>query len=140
MKIKGYKGNFYWSDVGTLEAYRAAQRDVLTGKVNVRIPGAWQGERLWADHSARVHPTVSLEGGVLIGQDAVVGRGVTVTGETTVGGGCWIQPAATVKRSILLSGACVGKGAYLENCIVGPGYYVRSGECIRDGALVQRAL
>jgi hypothetical protein len=34
----------------------------------------------------------------------------------------------------------VGDGAYLEDCIVGPGYEVRPGERIRGGALVRGAL
>jgi mannose-1-phosphate guanylyltransferase len=138
-KLTGYQGDFYWSDIGTLEAYRAAQHDVFTGKVRVRIPGARKGEGLWACRSAQLHPTATVEGGVLIGEDVVIGRGVNIAGETTVGSGCWIRPTATVKRSILLPGACVGEGTYLEDCIVGPGYYVRPGERIRGGALVRGA-
>ena len=34
-RFVGYQGNFYWSDIGTLEAYRQAQYDVLSGKVRV---------------------------------------------------------------------------------------------------------
>jgi mannose-1-phosphate guanylyltransferase len=138
-KFTGYEGDFYWSDIGTLEAYRTAQHDVLTGKVRVRIPGARKGGGLWACRSAQLHPTATVEGGVLVGEDVVIGRGVAITGDTTVGSGCWIRPTATVKRSILLPGACVGEGAYLEDCIVGPGYYVRPGERIRGGALVRGA-
>src|SRR3712207_2441514 len=29
-RFAGYEGNFYWSDIGTLEAYRKAQYDVLS--------------------------------------------------------------------------------------------------------------
>lgn len=32
-RFVGYQGRFYWSDVGTLEAYRNAQFDMLSGKV-----------------------------------------------------------------------------------------------------------
>src|SRR5829696_6496388 len=32
-RFAGYQGDFYWSDIGTLEAYRQAQYDVLSGKV-----------------------------------------------------------------------------------------------------------
>ena len=138
-KFIGYQGDFYWSDIGTLEAYRTAQYDVLTRKVRARIPGTRKEEGLWARRGAQLHPTVAFTGGVLVGQDAVVGRDVTLIGDTTVGSGCWIRPAATIKRSILLPDACVGEGAHLEDCIVGPGYYVRPGEHIRGGALVRGA-
>jgi mannose-1-phosphate guanylyltransferase len=68
-------------------------------------------------------------------RDAAIGRGVTLSGSVTIGQGCWVHPGATVKSSVLLPGAHVGSGAYLESCIVGSGYDVRPGESIRGGAL-----
>ena len=142
-KLTGYEGDFYWSDIGTLGAYRAAQQDVFAGKVHVNIPGSTLGARkpgsVWAGRGAQIHPTATSTGGVLVGRDAVVGRGVTIEGNTTVGSGCWVRPAATLKRSILLPGAYVGEGAYLEDCIVGPGYYVPPGEHIRGATLARAA-
>ena len=137
-RFVGYQGNFYWSDIGTLQAYRQAQYDVLSGKVRVRIPGEKRGESLWVGKDAQIHPSANAQGYVVVGRDAVVGRGVTLSGDVTVGSDCWIRPGATIKRSILLPGASVGDGAYLEDCIVGHGYDVRPGETIRGGALIRR--
>jgi mannose-1-phosphate guanylyltransferase len=139
-RFAGYEGNFYWSDIGTLETYRQAQYDVLSGRVRVKIPGEKHGESLWVGKDAQIHPSATIEGHVLVGRDAVVGRGVTLSGDVTVGTDCWVRPGATIKRSILLPGASVGDGAYLEDCIVGHGYDVRPGETIRGGALIRRAL
>ena len=135
-RFVGYEGDFYWSDVGTLAAYRQAQHDALSGKVGVRIPGRWHGRGLWVDRDAWLHPGGILDGGAVIGPDAVVGRGVTLSGGVTVGDGCWIHPGATIKRSTLLPGSCVGEGAYLEDCIIGPGYGVRAGDTVLGEALV----
>lgn len=137
-KFVGYQGDFYWSDIGTLQAYRQAQYDVLSGKVGVRVPGEKRGEGLWVGEDAQIHPSATIEGHVLVGRDAVIGRGVTLAGDVTVGTDCWVRPGATIKRSILLPGASVGDGAYLEDCIVGHGYDVRPGETIRGGALIRR--
>ena len=140
-RFVGYQGDFYWSDIGTLEAYRQAQYDVLSGKVKVRIPGEKRGESFWVGKYAQIHPAANIEGHVLVGRDAVVGRGVTLSGDVTVGSGCWVRPDATIKRSILLPGASVGDGAYIEDCIIGHAlqqprrYDVRPGETIRGGAL-----
>ncbi len=139
-RFVGYQGNFYWSDIGTLQAYREAQYDVLSGRVRVRIPGEKRGDSLWVGEDAQIHPSANIDGHVLVGRDAVVGRGVTLLGDVTVGSDCWIRPNATIKRSILLPGASVGDGAYLEDCIVGHGYDVRPGETIRGGALIRRSL
>jgi mannose-1-phosphate guanylyltransferase len=138
-RFVGYRGDFYWSDVGNLEAYRAAQSDVLSGKVRVKIPGQRLGKNLWIDRGARLHPTVNLEGPVVLGQEAVIGREATLCGDVTIGPGCWVHPGATVKSSILLPGSQIGREAYLEGCIVGPDYEVRSRECIRGGALSRSA-
>ena len=138
-KFVGYQGDFYWSDIGTLEAYRQAQYDVLSGRVRVRVPGEKRGDSLWVGEDAQIHPSVDIEGHVLVGKDAVIGRGVTLSGDVTVGTDCWVRPGATIKRSILLPGASVGDGAYLEDCIVGHGYDVRPGETIRGGALIRRS-
>ena len=137
-RFVGYQGNFYWSDIGTLQAYRQAQYDVLSDKVKVEIPGEKRGESLWVGEDAQIHPTVKMDGYVVVGRDAVVGRDVVLAGDVTVGSDCWIRPNATIKRSILLPGASVGDGAYLEDCIVGHGYDVRAGETIRGGALIRR--
>ena len=139
-RFVGYQGNFYWSDIGTLEAYRQAQYDVLSGKVRVKVPGEKRGQSLWVGENAQLHPSAKLEGYIVVGRDAVIGRGVSLSGDVTVGTDCWIRPNATIKRSILLPGASIGDGAYLEDCIVGHGYDVRSGETIRGGALMRRTL
>ena len=138
-RFVGYQGHFYWSDIGTLQAYREAQYDVLSGRVKVKIPGEKRGESLWVGEDAQIHPTANIEGHVLVGRDAVIGRDVTLTGDVTVGTDCWIRPGAAIKRSILLPGASIGDGAYLEDCIVGHGYNVRPGETIRGGALIRSA-
>ena len=138
-RFVGYQGDFYWSDIGTLTAYRQAQYDVLSGRVGVEIPGEKRGEGLWVGEDAQIHPAANIDGHVLVGRDAVVGRGVTLSGDVTVGTDCWVRPDATIKRSILLPGSIVGDGSYLEDCIVGHGYNVRPGETIRGGALIRRS-
>src|SRR3712207_3203531 len=59
-RFVGYQGDFYWSDIGTLEAYRQAQYDVLSGKVRVEIPGEKRGEGLWVGEDAQIHPSTTI--------------------------------------------------------------------------------
>ena len=101
--------------------YRQAQYDALSGRVNIRVPGERRGEDIWIGENAQVHPTTCFEGCAVVGEDAVVVRDVVMSGHVTLGGGCWVRPRATIKRSILLPGSSVGDGAYVEDCIVGYG-------------------
>src|SRR5919199_1252811 len=78
-RFVGYQGNFYWSDIGTLEAYRQAQYDVLSGKVRVKVPGEKRGQSLWIGENAQIHPSAVLEGYAVVGRDAVIGRDVTLS-------------------------------------------------------------
>jgi NDP-sugar pyrophosphorylase family protein len=137
-RFVGYQGDFYWSDIGTLEAYRQAQYDVLSGKVKVEVPGEKRAETIWIGKNALVHPSASLKEYVVVGENAVVGRDVVLSGHVTVGSDCWVRPGCVIGGSILLPGASVGEGAHLEDCIVGYGYDVRAGEIIRGGALTRR--
>jgi mannose-1-phosphate guanylyltransferase len=141
-KMVGYEGAFYWSDIGTLEAYKQAQHDALSGRVAVEVPGERWGRSLWIGEKARIHPSSygRIDGCAFVGPDAVVGRGTSLSGIVAIGSGCRVSDGAKIKDSILLPGSSVGDGAYLEDCIVGPGYEVRPGERIRGGALVRGAL
>jgi NDP-sugar pyrophosphorylase family protein len=141
-KIVGYEGVFYWSDIGTLEAYKQAQRDALSGWVAVEVPGEMWGKSLWVGEKARIHPSSygRMHGCTFIGPNAVVGRVEGLSGAVTAGSGCRVSDGVTIKESILLSGASVGDGAYLEDCIVGPDYAVRPGERIRGSVLVRGVL
>jgi mannose-1-phosphate guanylyltransferase len=138
-KMAGYEGDFYWSDIGTLRAYRAAQRDALLGRVVVKMPGERWGRNLWVGEKAQIHPSAYglMNGYAFVGPKATIGRGASLCGVVSVGDECWVSDGATVKQSVLLPGSSVGSGAYLEDCIVGPGYEVRPEEQIRGGALVR---
>jgi NDP-sugar pyrophosphorylase family protein len=134
-RFVGCEGEFYWSDIGTLQAYREAHHAVLSGQVGVTVPGERRGESFWVGEDARIHSSARLDGSVAVGRDAVIGEDVALAEDVTVGTGCQVHTGATIKRSILLPGASVGDQAYLEDCIVGYDYYVRPGERISGGTL-----
>jgi mannose-1-phosphate guanylyltransferase len=141
-KVAGHdEGEFYWSDIGTLELYRTAQSDALSGEVSVEVPGERCGQGPWIAADARLHPSVYrlIEGYAFVGSNAVIGRGASLSQGAAIGVGCRVSNGATVKQSVLLPGSSVGSGAYVEDCIVGIGYEIRPGERIRGGALVRGA-
>ena len=140
-KVVGYEGGFYWSDIGTLRSYKEAQCDALSGRVAVEVPGERWGKGLSYGEKAHIHPSAfgRISGYAYVGKEAVIGRGASLSAFAAVGDDCRVGEEATVKKSVLLPGASVGDGAYLEDCIVGPGYEVRPGEVIKSDALVRGA-
>jgi bifunctional UDP-N-acetylglucosamine pyrophosphorylase / glucosamine-1-phosphate N-acetyltransferase len=89
-----------------------------------------------------LHPeTTRVEAEVRIGEDTVIGPGVSLLGATTVGAGAEIGPHAT------LIGSKVGDGALVlhsyvvdseigERATVGPFAYLRPGTVLREGSKV----
>ena len=141
-RVVGYDaGGFYWSDIGTLSAYKEAQRDVLAGLVKVEVDGERWGKDLWVGEKARIHPSAygHIQGHAFVGTGAEVGPGASFSGSVTIGHHCRVGDGAMVKRSVLLPGAIVGNGAYLEDCIIGPGYEVGPGERFLGEALMREA-
>lgn len=135
-RIAGYEGDFYWSDVGTLDAYWSAQRDALSGRVGIRLPGERRSEHLWMEGGTGLHQTATVTGRVVVGRNALVGQDAVLLGDTTVGEACRVMPGAMVVNSVLMPGCCIGRGASVEGCIVGPGYRVPAGERVRGLVLI----
>jgi mannose-1-phosphate guanylyltransferase len=126
-KVVGYEGDFYWSDIGTLGSYRAAQRDALSGRVAVKVPGERWGKGLWIAEKTQIHPSTygRISGYAVVGPKAVLGRRASLSGVVTVGDCCRVSDGATLKQSVLLPDLSVRSEAYLEDCVVGPAYEVR---------------
>lgn len=141
-RVAGYnvRGS-YWSDIGTLSAYKKAQRDVLAGLVKVEVDGELWGRNLWIGEKARIHPSAygRIQGKAFIGTGAQIGPDASLSEGATVGRHCRVGDGATVRGSVLLPGATVGAGAYLEDCVIGPGYEVGSGARLLGEALVRKA-
>ena len=73
--LYGYVMDEYWEDVGTLEQYASAQRDVLDGKLRgARLPGTRLRENIYVGNRSRVNEE-QLEGPVFIGENARVDEG-----------------------------------------------------------------
>ena len=85
--------------------------------------------------------TVTIDAGVRIGRDTVVGPGVSIHGETTIGEGCELGPQSTIVDSVIGDRTRV-LHSYLTGCelaadvSVGPFAYLRPGARIGEGAKV----
>jgi len=57
----GYVAEGYWEDVGNLDAYLKAHRDVLDGKVELEVDGFRMSEGIWLGEGAEVDPAARLD-------------------------------------------------------------------------------
>jgi bifunctional UDP-N-acetylglucosamine pyrophosphorylase/glucosamine-1-phosphate N-acetyltransferase len=89
-----------------------------------------------------LHPdSTRVEAGVTIGQDTVVAPGVSLLGDTSVGGACTIGPHTTARDSRIADGCSVVHSFLVEvelesGANIGPFAYLRPGTVVRHNAKV----
>ena len=117
-KMAGYKMSGYWCDVGDLAVYREAHYDMLTGQVQVDLPGKDIGSNIWLGKPVSVHKDAVLAGPVFLGDGCKLEKGAEIHGPAVLGKGCRVAEGAVLKRSILWDNVKVGTGAVVDDCII----------------------
>jgi bifunctional UDP-N-acetylglucosamine pyrophosphorylase/glucosamine-1-phosphate N-acetyltransferase len=113
---------------GLMEAEELAQRHILEEHARAGV--------------TFLHPgTARIEADVRIGVDTVIGPGVSLLGDTSVGGGCTIGPHTTARDSSIGDGASVVQSFLVDvevqdRAKIGPFAYLRPGTIVRHDAKI----
>ena len=137
----GWSAPGYWRDIGTPAAYRAAQLDLLDGRV--RTPLAPPGDRRggsWIAPDARVAPTAQVVGPALVAAGATLAPGCHVGPHSVVGEGAAIGTGARVEGSVLWERVDVGPGALLRDSVIGADVRIGAGAELVDAVLESGAV
>lgn len=118
-RLFGLLHDGYWSDVGTLEAYHRAHRDILLGRVRGALSGVMLRKGVWGEPGARLHKSVKTEGTFFVGAKARLDAGVVLSGWACIGPGARIEKGAEISESVLHAGVRVGAGAAVVRALVG---------------------
>jgi len=106
----------YWRDVGTLDAYYDAHRDLLTAEPAFDLHNdRWPIRSGTPGSPARIVAGGRAEESI-VGPGAVI-RGGSVRG-SVVGAGVTIEDGAVVEDSVLLPGVRIGKGAVVRRAVL----------------------
>ncbi len=123
--LYGFVTEDYWEDIGNLEQYMRAQRDVLDGKMRgVRPPGTRLRENVYVGQRAQVDDE-ELEGPVVIGENVRVDEGAKISPYSVIADNVVVRAGATVERSVIAEGTYVGEGAELLDALVGRSSYIQ---------------
>jgi mannose-1-phosphate guanylyltransferase / phosphomannomutase len=134
--IYGWLSHDYWCDVGSLQSYRQAQEDVLSGRVKTTIPGDKRGRGIWISPTAQVDHDAQIDGPALIGEGARVKSGAFVGEYSVIGNHCRIESEARVVNTTLWDGVYAGEGARLNGAIVGRNTTLGRGSSLAEGAVI----
>ena len=109
----------YWKDIGNIEQYMDAQRDVLDGKVQgIQPPGEKLRESVYVGRGAQVKED-QLEGPVVVADDVRVASDAHVGPYSVVASNASIGAGGSVVRSTVAEGSSVGEEAELDGALIG---------------------
>lgn len=126
----------YWCDIGNLNQYLQAHRDVLEKKVQVAIAGEEMSPNIFVGENVYIDPTAIIDGPVLIGDGCHIGSQVRIDPYTVLGKGCILEPQASLKRSLVFDGVYLGPRASLRGTVLGNGVSVYANAAIYEGSVV----
>jgi NDP-sugar pyrophosphorylase family protein len=134
----GFTTRGYWRDIGSLEAYRQAQVDLLEGRVATTLcpPGA-RTAGCWIGADTRLDVDTSLLPPAVLGGGAQTAAGARIGPLTVVGDGARIGAGATLENALLWERVQVGPRARLRGCIVGSDARIGADAEIGPGGIVE---
>jgi len=134
-KMCGYAMREYWCDVGDLNIYREAHYDMLTGVVEVELPGKRFEGGIWLGERVSVHPDAVLVGPILLGNNCSVQEGAKIYGPAILGDNAIVGMNAVVKRSILWNDVIIEDEAEIADSIVADGGIIPGGILLKNEVL-----
>jgi mannose-1-phosphate guanylyltransferase / phosphomannomutase len=126
----------YWEDVGTLEAYLSAHRDVLDGKVSVSVPGFRVNDGVWLGEGAEVSPDAIVTGPCVIGPGCKVEAGCRVGEYTVMGSNVRLLGEASAERCVLHDNVYVGPRTSMRGAVIGRSCSIRNNVRIDEGVVL----
>jgi mannose-1-phosphate guanylyltransferase/phosphomannomutase len=126
----------YWEDVGTLDAYVGAHKDVLDGKVEIAIGGFQVADGVWLGEGAEVHPDARVAGPAVVGDNCFVDAGAYLGEYVVLGTGVRLGRDGSLERSVIGENAYLGEGLKLRGTVVGRACDLRRGVRCEEGAVL----
>lgn len=136
LPLYGYVAEGYWCDIGNIDQYLQAQRDILDKKASIEPPGIKMLEDIWVGDGAIVHPSADLEGPVVIGQHAKIEAGTKIGEYSVIGNNVFISNEAHTHRSIIWDNSYIGPKAILHGAVVARNCDIKQGARLEQGVVI----
>jgi mannose-1-phosphate guanylyltransferase len=133
----GWVSDNYWRDIGNPAAYRAAQVDLLDGRVHTALrPAGHADHGTWVGRGGTRAPDARVEAPSVIGAGVTLAAGAVVGPHSVVGDGVTIGAGTRLEGAVLWRDVTVGPGAVLRECVVAAGATIGARADVRAGATV----
>lgn len=134
--IYGYVAEGYWCDIGSLDQYQQANRDMLLGRVNHTIPGEPLRDGIWIGRGTRIHPGAQLEAPVVIGRDCHIREGARIQEGSVIGDNCIIEMGCFLHRAIVWENTFIGRKVRCQGNVIGRQVTLKAHSSVGEGAVL----
>ena len=135
-RLFGCVSEGYWEDVGTLEAYLRAHKDILDGRVKLDVPGFEVGDGVHIGEGAEIHPEARVVGPAVIGENCRIEAGVRLGPYTVLGTNVRVRANTDLERVVIHDNSYLGEGVRLRGTTVGRSCDLRSGVRGEEGVVL----
>ncbi|OHD95163.1 MAG: mannose-1-phosphate guanyltransferase [Sulfurimonas sp. GWF2_37_8] len=131
----------YWRDVCNPESYRDVYDDLLSGKVNFKMPGiktVFPDGVLYSDEAYTFDKSIEIIGTVVLGKNVLLETGVKLN-NVVLGDNVHIAQDCKIRNSVMWENVSVGKNAMLDGCVIcndnviGKNFTVKAGMILAEG-------
>jgi mannose-1-phosphate guanylyltransferase/phosphomannomutase len=136
LPLYGAVAEGYWEDVGTLDAYLRAHKDILDGRVTVDIPGFEVGNGVHIGEGAEIHPDAVVVGPAVVGENARIERGVRLGPYSVLGTNVRLREGADLERVVVHDNSYLGEGVRLRGATIGRSCDLRAGVRCDEGVVL----
>jgi mannose-1-phosphate guanylyltransferase/phosphomannomutase len=136
LPLYGAVAEGHWEDVGTLEAYLRAHKDILDGRVRLDVPGFDVGDGVHVGEGAEIHPGATVVGPAVIGENCRIEAGVRLGPYTVLGTNVRVRAGADLERVVINDNSYLGENVRLRGALVGRSCDLRGGVRLDEGAVL----
>jgi mannose-1-phosphate guanylyltransferase / phosphomannomutase len=136
LPLFGAVADGYWEDVGTLEAYLGAHKDILDDRVRIDVPGFDVGDGVHMGEGAEIHPKATVVGPAVIGESCRVEAGVRLGPYTVLGTNVRVRAGADLERVVINDNSYLGENVRLRGALVGRSCDLRGGVRLDEGVVL----
>lgn len=136
LPLYGYVADGYWCDVGTLEKYQEAHHDLMSGRVDLSLPGTLLRRDIYVGKGSRIHPGAQLEPPLVIGKNCRIREGARLLEGTVIGDNCIVEEGATLHRDVIWEDTFIGRKARSLGAIMGRKVTLKANSVLGEGAVV----
>ncbi len=134
--LYGCVADGYWQDIGSLQQYLSANRDLLDGAVQAEITGLRLQNDIWIGDNVNLDSLENVRGPVFLGSHTKIDRDAHILPYTVLGNNVVVKGFAELGNCVVDANTYIGSTAVVRGTIIGKNVDVKAGVTLSEGSSV----